>query len=154
LKSNIVPGHYYCIFLILLTTCNRITDSDDVSPIVGYWHEAVDETNRNDPQFVDNCESNSWALEGYWYFYDDDTFWYDYVVRTDTGAIEGFSSGLYELLSDTELVVESKYRKNLEYSYFKDIDTVAISIVDKDNFYSIYQNMDSTLCRFYWTRTK
>ena len=106
----------FIIALLAVFACSEDDNQDPANILVGVWEGHVPSS----------------GYSATWQFNNDRSYHLDFASPGIAGAIKGFSSGTYDLISDSILVVHSIDSKILAFNYAfrQERDTLLVQIED------------------------
>lgn len=139
-------------FMAVFICCEVSPDN----PLVGSWVEAVNLANQNDPIYSRNCypEGPDAGYDGTWLFEKDNSYQLEFWVGTIAGSNNGYSSGTYELVSDSILILDVAYFEYQDSVY--DVDSMFPAGADT-HIVTITEDMlidHHTVCSVYWRKVQ
>ena len=143
-----------------LTSCDNPNNQDFNNPLVGQWEEAVNPSNQNDSIYSRNCypEGPDAGFGGTWLFEKDGSYQMEFWVGTIAGSKDGYSSGSYDLISDSILVLHVTHYEFADSVYPADpgvADTHYVAITDTLFTDTLFTERPGGLsCLVFWRRVK
>ena len=136
------------LIIALMTVFANCTD-DKISdnPLVGVWVDPTNASNVSDPRYSLNCYPDfpDAGFSGTWLFKKDGSYQLDVSFGTIAGADSGYSSGTYDLISDSVLVLHVEDYKKLAVNEW---DTLNVMITDT----MFISRFTSEGCKLFWER--
>ncbi|UCH63926.1 MAG: hypothetical protein JSU77_05670 [Fidelibacterota bacterium] len=105
--------------MVVLTSCTDDNNQNLDNPLVGLW-------------IVDIPADDDFSYQATWRFSKDESYQLDFSSGYIGGGAQGYSSGTYNLISDSILVVHSTNHENLvhNYAFSKEQDTLFVEVAD------------------------
>ena len=135
---------------LALPGCNGEAPQDEeeyLGPLLGVWEEIVDQSNKDDPLYVGNCEVPDYGFSGTFHFKRNNEFRFDGVFGTIAGSRGDILEGTFIVQSDSILILNSTdYADEWIYQL---MDTLYYSFLTDSMFVEI---AEGGLCRRFWKK--
>lgn len=135
------------LLLIMIVACTNEDDQFSNNLLVGLWVDPTNASNGSDPRYSLNCYPDfpDAGFSGTWLFKKDGSYQLDVSFGTIAGADSGYSSGTYDLISDSVLVLHVEDYKKLAVNEW---DTLNVMITDT----MFISRFTSEGCKLFWER--